>query len=153
MTAHEPDDIRWIDVLTVEPEGSHDVIGTEYAWFPRNDDETVRRDGAEKAFALLALTSPTSRVRLWSAAVVWAFDTATIDRYVEETFIHDEPDGFPDMDTHPPQRDERICRHCERSIYLVDGWWIDLNATGDDRVWRKVCDQHDTATAEHEPEE
>lgn len=44
------------------------------------------------------------------------------------------------------------CRHCSRRIALVDGAWIDPEATGDDAVWREVCDRHDTFTAEHEPE-
>ena len=45
------------------------------------------------------------------------------------------------------------CRHCGRSIALVDGRWIDPEATGDDSVWRETCDEHDTFTAEHEPKE
>lgn len=46
------------------------------------------------------------------------------------------------------------CRYCHRVIVWsqVDGW-VDPEATGDDSVWREVCDEHDTFTAEHEPEE
>lgn len=43
------------------------------------------------------------------------------------------------------------CRHCQRSIVFRDGRWIDPEATGDDVIWREVCDAHDTFTAEHEP--
>lgn len=46
------------------------------------------------------------------------------------------------------------CVHCERVIVLdpQDGW-VDPDASGDDVIWRETCDQHDTFTAEHEPEE
>lgn len=45
------------------------------------------------------------------------------------------------------------CRHCDRRILWDEGGgvWVDPEATGDDAVWREVCDQHDTFTAEHEP--
>jgi hypothetical protein len=49
---------------------------------------------------------------------------------------------------------ESVCRWCGRAIVLdpADGW-IDPEATGDDRIWREVCDSHDTRVADHEPEE
>jgi hypothetical protein len=34
---------------------------------------------------------------------------------------------------------------------LESGEWVDPEATGDDSIWREVCDSHDTFTAEHEP--
>jgi hypothetical protein len=43
------------------------------------------------------------------------------------------------------------CKHCGRSITLVNDEWIDPLATGDDAMWRETCDAHDTLTAEHEP--
>ena len=44
------------------------------------------------------------------------------------------------------------CTHCGRTIEKDDnGVWIDLEATGDDIVWREMCQSHDTFTAEHEP--
>ena len=43
------------------------------------------------------------------------------------------------------------CEHCGRAIVLVAGEWVDPQATGDDSIWREVCDAHDTFTAEHEP--
>lgn len=43
------------------------------------------------------------------------------------------------------------CKHCGRTITFVNGAWADINATGDDAVWRETCDSHDTFTAEHEP--
>lgn len=44
------------------------------------------------------------------------------------------------------------CRHCGRAIVRDDdGRWIDPEATGDDVIWREVCDAHDTFVAEHEP--
>ncbi len=53
----------------------------------------------------------------------------------------------------PETTTETLCRHCGRSIVREDGAWIDPEATGDDAVWREVCDSHDTMTAEHEPYE
>lgn len=44
------------------------------------------------------------------------------------------------------------CKHCGRRIDRVEGEWVDPLADGDDEVWRYTCDQHDTFTAEHEPE-
>ena len=44
------------------------------------------------------------------------------------------------------------CRHCERAIQLDSGVWIDPEATGDDSIWREVCDANDTFEAKHEPE-
>ena len=43
------------------------------------------------------------------------------------------------------------CHHCERYIKLDGGIWIDPEATGDDSMWREVCDEHDTFDAQHEP--
>lgn len=47
------------------------------------------------------------------------------------------------------------CKHCNRFVWATDeGWgelnWADLNATGDDSIWKFVCDSNDTFTAEHE---
>jgi hypothetical protein len=44
------------------------------------------------------------------------------------------------------------CLHCGRAIErdLELGTWVDPEATGDDSVWREVCDAHDTFQAEHE---
>jgi hypothetical protein len=44
------------------------------------------------------------------------------------------------------------CRYCHRVITLVNGRWIDPEATGDDSVWRETCEEHDTFEAEHLPE-
>lgn len=46
---------------------------------------------------------------------------------------------------------ETLCAYCRRRIVLVDGRWIDPEATGDDSIWRETCDEHDTFVAEHEP--
>lgn len=43
------------------------------------------------------------------------------------------------------------CQHCHRDIVNRDGQWIDPQATGDDSLWREVCDSHDSFTAEHSP--
>ncbi len=43
------------------------------------------------------------------------------------------------------------CLHCGRYIVLEGGVWIDPEATGDDSIWREVCDEHDTFIANHEP--
>lgn len=56
-----------------------------------------------------------------------------------------------------PWRGESKCRHCGRRIVKdpTEGW-IDPEAGYDDEdgdgIWRTTCDQHDTFTAEHEPE-
>ena len=43
------------------------------------------------------------------------------------------------------------CRHCGRTIKLENDGWIDPEATGDDSIWREVCDAHDSFQANHEP--
>lgn len=43
------------------------------------------------------------------------------------------------------------CQHCERAIVQTADGWADPEATGDDELWRLVCDSHDTFIAEHEP--
>ncbi len=43
------------------------------------------------------------------------------------------------------------CRYCGRTIIEREGLWIDPEATGDDSIWREVCDSHDTFVADHEP--
>lgn len=46
------------------------------------------------------------------------------------------------------------CRHCGRAIVeepLHSGHWIDPEATGDDSIWREVCEANDTFQAPHEP--
>lgn len=43
------------------------------------------------------------------------------------------------------------CQHCDRTIVETDEGWADPEATGDDAIWRFVCENHDTITAEHEP--
>lgn len=43
------------------------------------------------------------------------------------------------------------CQHCERTVTETPLGWADLEATGDDNIWRYVCDSHDTLTAEHVP--
>jgi hypothetical protein len=46
------------------------------------------------------------------------------------------------------------CVHCERTIVPEGvGRWVDPEATGDDEVWRQMCDANDTFVAEHEPAE
>jgi hypothetical protein len=47
--------------------------------------------------------------------------------------------------------DTGTCLFCKRAIVLVDGLWIDPEATGDDSIWREVCDSHDTFIADHVP--
>ena len=45
-----------------------------------------------------------------------------------------------------------VCRHCDRDIELDGGIWVDPEATGDDSIWREVCDANDTDRfANHEP--
>ena len=50
------------------------------------------------------------------------------------------------------EQDEVGCVHCLRRIVAVDGLWVDPEASGDDDVWREVCDSHDTFVADHEPD-
>jgi hypothetical protein len=50
--------------------------------------------------------------------------------------------------------DQAMCQHCDRVIELADdGMWVDPEATGDDDIWREVCDANDEFIAIHEPEE
>lgn len=47
-----------------------------------------------------------------------------------------------------------VCVWCSREIVREsDGLygWVDPEATGDDSVWREVCDSHESFTAEHKP--
>lgn len=44
------------------------------------------------------------------------------------------------------------CHYCGRGIVHTDAdGWIDPTATGDDAIWREVCDSHDTVIADHVP--
>jgi hypothetical protein len=56
----------------------------------------------------------------------------------------------------PEREPESTCLHCERRIVLRAGLWIDPAAGYDDEygdgIWRETCDEHDTFTAEHEPQ-
>lgn len=144
-------DIRWIDVVTVENAGSHEATGTYFTWFPRESMDPIRRGAAERTFDMLKAFHPGARVRLWSATVVEGWDDELVTEYVWREFSDDEPSGHPDRDTHPEQTS--TCRHCKREITLVGLQWVDEDATGDDAVWRETCDEHDTVTAEHEPQE
>jgi hypothetical protein len=42
------------------------------------------------------------------------------------------------------------CVHCERTITATPTGWADMQATGDDKIWKYVCDEHDTFSANHE---
>lgn len=44
---------------------------------------------------------------------------------------------------HEAERSMRLayCQHCSRALVLVDGEWIDPRATGDDEIWRTLCDE------------
>lgn len=53
----------------------------------------------------------------------------------------------------PDPRVESTCRLCGRSIVLDQGMWIDLSATGDDRIWRETCGESETFPAHHKPGE
>lgn len=54
----------------------------------------------------------------------------------------------------PDSRADSTCRHCDRVIVLDKGTWMDLDATGDDRIWRETCDRNDQdRLAHHEPKE
>lgn len=44
------------------------------------------------------------------------------------------------------------CQHCDRPITRKGGTWVDPDATGDDAVWREVCDVNDTFAAHHVPD-
>jgi len=47
-----------------------------------------------------------------------------------------------------------VCVHCERTVYLdSEGYWVDPEATGDDSIWREVCDANEGSfKADHEVE-
>jgi hypothetical protein len=44
------------------------------------------------------------------------------------------------------------CIHCSRTITATNAGWADMNATGDDKIWKYVCDENDTFQAEHNAE-
>jgi hypothetical protein len=44
------------------------------------------------------------------------------------------------------------CKHCERTIELVNDTWVNPNAIGDDAIWREACEaNHEDRVAAHEP--
>lgn len=46
------------------------------------------------------------------------------------------------------------CQHCQRRIIEREGEWLDPNASGDDRIWRYVCDGNiEEIYPYHQPEE
>jgi hypothetical protein len=42
------------------------------------------------------------------------------------------------------------CFYCHREVVLTADGWADENATGDDAVWRLVCDENGSFPAEHD---
>jgi hypothetical protein len=45
------------------------------------------------------------------------------------------------------------CMHCGRTITATSTGWADMEATGDDKIWRYTCDENDTFPSDHEAEE
>lgn len=45
------------------------------------------------------------------------------------------------------------CIHCHRDVTLTDEGWADPEATGDDAIWRFVCDENGSFPANHEGEQ
>ena len=43
--------------------------------------------------------------------------------------------------------------HCGRTITATSTGWADMEATGDDKIWRYTCDENDTFPSDHEAEE
>lgn len=43
------------------------------------------------------------------------------------------------------------CKHCHREVSYTAEGWADMNATGDDSLWKYVCEDDDTFVAGHEP--
>jgi hypothetical protein len=44
------------------------------------------------------------------------------------------------------------CFHCGRTITATPTGWVDMQATGDDTIWRYTCDENDTFPSDHEAE-
>jgi hypothetical protein len=44
------------------------------------------------------------------------------------------------------------CFHCGRTITATPTGWADMQATGDDKIWKYVCDENDTFPSDHETE-
>lgn len=42
------------------------------------------------------------------------------------------------------------CVHCQRQVFPTVNGWADFDATGDDYLWRFVCDGNDAFQAPHE---
>jgi hypothetical protein len=47
-------------------------------------------------------------------------------------------------------QDMSTCIYCQRPVTLTDEGWADENATGDDSIWRLVCDENGSFPASHE---
>ncbi len=46
--------------------------------------------------------------------------------------------------------DRYACVYCNRAVTMTDDGWADPEATGDDEIWRLVCDENDSFLANHE---
>jgi hypothetical protein len=44
------------------------------------------------------------------------------------------------------------CIHCGRTITTTPTGWADMEATGDDTIWKYTCDENDTFPSDHEAE-
>lgn len=94
-------------------------------------------------------------------------DHPRYDEVLDGSWTYYTPKGYMDGDTYVHVDQDGVviarftvvpnevlctgsCVHCHRSVIVVDGRWIDPQATGDDAMWRETCDASDTFTAEHE---
>jgi len=45
------------------------------------------------------------------------------------------------------------CFHCGRTITATSMGWADMEATGDDKIWKYTCDENDSSPSDHESAE
>lgn len=100
-----------IHIVTFEPLGEEGGVGG-HDWF-------YDRDLAEQRFDLYVAQNdpePTHRVRLWTHLLVdtegWSADQIT--EHVSEMFVDNDPEGYPDRDTHP-SIDDHVNKICEEA--------------------------------------
>ena len=51
------------------------------------------------------------------------------------------------------RKEKTKCVYCERTIIATPTGWADMQATGDDKIWKYTCDEHDTFPSDHESAE
>jgi hypothetical protein len=144
-TADNPDSVR-LDSNDIEA-----VRGARDEW--RRRAEQAERSLDEAAFNRLLDALDAARVDTDEPDGVQRYEDA---REACFAFVDANPVVLPlardyGLPISPGELPTATCKHCGRSITQKNGTWVDINATGDDAMWRETCDANETTTAEHEP--